>query len=134
MDKIHHPHNDALVVTLQITNFDIKRILIDQGSSFEIMYTGLFHKLRLKEEDLKPPNNPLVGFSGKIVRSKGKKTLPVWVGLVWPMTKFLVLKADSTYNAIMGRTWHHEKRAIPSTYHQNLRFPIEGGIFDVHEN
>ena len=36
------PHNDALVVTLKIGEYDMKRVLIDQGSSAEIMYPNLF--------------------------------------------------------------------------------------------
>ncbi|XP_028115618.1 uncharacterized protein LOC114313431 [Camellia sinensis] len=37
-ERIQTPHNDALVLTLRIEDFDIKRILIDQGSLVEIMY------------------------------------------------------------------------------------------------
>ena len=36
------PHNDALVVTLRIGEYDMKRVLIDQGSGAEIMYPNLF--------------------------------------------------------------------------------------------
>lgn len=32
------PHNDPLVVTLRIENFDVRRVLIDQGSFAEVMY------------------------------------------------------------------------------------------------
>ena len=35
---IHLPHEDALVVTLRIANFDIKRILIDNGSSVNVLF------------------------------------------------------------------------------------------------
>ena len=31
-------HNDALVVTLRISGYDVKRVMIDQGSAVEIMY------------------------------------------------------------------------------------------------
>ena len=31
-------HNDALVVTLRIGGYDVKRVLVDQGSAVEIMY------------------------------------------------------------------------------------------------
>jgi hypothetical protein len=32
------PHNDPLVVTLRIGNYDVQRVLIDQGSFAEVMY------------------------------------------------------------------------------------------------
>ena len=30
------PHNDALVVTIRIDGYDVKRVLVDQGSETEI--------------------------------------------------------------------------------------------------
>ena len=32
------PHNDALVITLRIGGYDVKRVLVDQGSAVEVMY------------------------------------------------------------------------------------------------
>ena len=39
-DKIGiiQPYDDALVVTLQIGGYDVKRVMVDQGSAAEIMY------------------------------------------------------------------------------------------------
>ena len=39
-DKLRtiQPHDDALVVTLRISGYDVKRVMIDQGSAVEIMY------------------------------------------------------------------------------------------------
>ena len=36
------PHDDALVVTLRIRGYDVKRVLVDQGSAVEVMYPGLY--------------------------------------------------------------------------------------------
>ena len=46
------PHNDALVVTLRIGGYDVKRVMIDQGSVVEIMYPDLYKGLGLKPESL----------------------------------------------------------------------------------
>ena len=35
------PHNNALVVTLRIGGYDVKRVMVDQGSSAEIMPSEL---------------------------------------------------------------------------------------------
>ena len=42
-DKIEtiQPHDNALVITLRIGGYDVKRVLVDQGSAIEIMYTNL---------------------------------------------------------------------------------------------
>ena len=46
------PHDDALVVTLRIWGYDVRRVLVDQGSAVEIMYPDLYKELNLKLEDL----------------------------------------------------------------------------------
>ena len=65
------PHDDALVVTLRISGYDVKMVLIDQGSAVEIMYLDLYKGLGLKPENLTAYYSPLVSFKGKMVVSKG---------------------------------------------------------------
>ena len=64
-------HDDALVTTLQIGGYDVKRVMMDQGSAAEIMYLDLYKGLNLKVEDLTPYSSPLVSFEGKIILPKG---------------------------------------------------------------
>ena len=52
-------HGDALVVTLRIGGYDVKRVLVDQGTAVEVMYPDLYKGLRLKPEDLTSYNFPL---------------------------------------------------------------------------
>ena len=72
-DKIGtiYPHDDALVITLRIGGYDVKRVMMDQGSAAEIMYLDLYKGLNLKVEDLTPYSSPLVSFEGKIILPKG---------------------------------------------------------------
>ena len=78
-DKIGtiQPHDNALVIILRIGGYDVKRVMVDQGSAAEIMYPDLFKGLNLKTEDLTPYNSPLVSFEGKIIIPKGQIRLPV---------------------------------------------------------
>ena len=65
------PPDDALVVTLRIVGYDVRRVLVDQGSVVEIMYPDLYKGLNLKSEDLTTYESPLVSFEGKAVIPKG---------------------------------------------------------------
>ena len=65
------PHDDALVVTLRIGGYDVKRVMNDQGSATDIMYPDLYRGLNLKPENLTAYSSPLVSFEGKMVVSKG---------------------------------------------------------------
>ena len=71
------PHDDALVVTIKIGGYDVKRVLVDQGSRAEIMYPDLYKGLNLKLEDLTSYDSPLMGFDGKVVIPKGQIRLSV---------------------------------------------------------
>lgn len=70
-------HNYALVVTLQIGGYDVKRILVDQGSGTEIMYLDLNRRLKLKLEDLQKYDLSLVGYDERMVIPRGMICLTV---------------------------------------------------------
>ena len=64
-------HDDALVIILKIGGYDVKIVLLDQGSSAKIMYLDLYRGLNLTTEDLIAYNSLLVSFEGKVVIHKG---------------------------------------------------------------
>ena len=80
LEGMIQPHDDALVVTAQISGFLVKRLMIDQGSGADVMYRDLFRGLRLRKEDLMKHTSPLVGFNGKVVVPEGQISLPVIMG------------------------------------------------------
>ena len=56
-----------MVITIKIGGYDVKRVLVDQGSKAEIMYLDLYEGLNLKPEDLERYDSPLIGFDGRMV-------------------------------------------------------------------
>ena len=78
-DKIRtiQPHDDALLITLRIGDYDVKRVMVDDGSIAEIMYPDLYKGLKLKPKDLMPYSSPLMSFNGKLVIPKGTIRLPI---------------------------------------------------------
>ena len=77
---VKQPHNDPLVIMLTIEGFNTKRILVDNGSSADIIYLPVFQQLKLDPGRLRPFDSPLVSFNGDRVYPKGKVTLTVIVG------------------------------------------------------
>lgn len=57
-----HPYNDALVVTLKIGDFQVRRILVDQGSSYDIMYVRYYKEIGLCKDDIEQSDSLMVGF------------------------------------------------------------------------
>ena len=48
--RLHHPHDDALVVSLQVEDYNMHRILIDNGSSADILYYPAFQQMKIDKE------------------------------------------------------------------------------------
>ena len=96
------PHDDALVVTLRIGRYDVRRVMVDQGSAADIMYPDLYKGLGLKSKPLTTYSSPLVSFEGRMVIPKGQIRLPVQAGTDVVKVDFIVVDVFSPYTAIMG--------------------------------
>ena len=127
-DKIGtiQPHDDALVVMLRIEGYDVKRVMLDQGSSAEIMYPVLYKGLNLRPEDLTAYDSPLVSFDRKVVIPRGQIKLPMQVGSEVVEVDFIVVDAYSPYIAIVARPWLHALGAVSSTLHQKVKYHSKG--------
>ena len=105
--RLHHPHDDTLVVRIQVGDYNTHRVLVDNGSFTNILYYPAFQQMRIERERLVPTNAPLVGFRGTRVYPFNVVTFPITIGdYPQQITKdvtFLVVDYSSAYNAILGR-------------------------------
>ncbi|GAV86790.1 hypothetical protein CFOL_v3_30216, partial [Cephalotus follicularis] len=103
--RLHH--DDPVVVTLQVELLTMKRILIDSGSSADILFKHVFDQLRIMADQLRPVKTSLVGFAGDMVHPLGSINLSVVASTTTRQTQvqmtFLVVDTPSPYNAIVGR-------------------------------
>jgi hypothetical protein len=81
-------------------------VLVDTGSSADILYKSIFDQTGLTTHDLSPEWTPLISFSGDTLYSMGTVSLEVQFGrgscTVTLKLAFLVVEASSAYNAILG--------------------------------
>lgn len=127
MEGVTFPHSDALVLSIPIQHKMVRRVLVDQGSSAEILYYIAFKALGFTKDHLSLVDVPLVGFTGIPVYPVGKIVLPVFADLVQLDMEFIVVNSPSPNNAILGRNWMHDMKAVASTLHQCVRFIGEFG-------
>ena len=132
-DKIRtiQPHDDAMMITFRIWRYDVKRVMVDQGSAAEIMYPDLYKGLNLRAEDLTPYNSPLVSFEGKIITPNGQIRLPMQTDSEVVEVDFIVVVAYSAYTAIVAKPWLHTLGAVSSTLHQKVKYSSKGQIKEI---
>ncbi|XP_059649891.1 uncharacterized protein LOC132295599 [Cornus florida] len=120
--RVQIPHEDPLVVNLTVTECLVRIVLIDPGSSANIMPRVTFDRLEIKPEELKCTGNPLLGFDGKRVESIGTVELLVRAAERELIESFVVVKIHPSYNLLMGRGWIHKK---PSPGMNGEELPVQ---------
>ncbi|XP_075087569.1 uncharacterized protein LOC142169585 [Nicotiana tabacum] len=124
------PHNDALVISLVIHDTNIKRFLIDPGSSVNIILLRVVNEM-LMGDRVVPKARSLSGFDNSTVITKGEIELSTYAEGVIKETKFQVIDTDMAYNVILGRPWIHDMDVVPSTLHQVIKFPSKWGVQQI---
>ena len=130
--RLHHPHDDALVVNIRVGDYNVHWVLVDNGSSADILYYLAFQQMGIDRTRLIRTNAPLVGFGGTRVFPLGVVTLSVMVGdypqQIMKDVTFLVVDCSSAYNGILERPTLNSWKAATSTYHLMIKFPTNYGI------
>lgn len=129
-------HQDALVITAKVGTNTVKKILVDNGSSLDILHHNAYSRMDLGERKISHAKDiPLYGFTGNEVKVVGVIDLPVLFGSSpcqsWQLVKFHVVNAASSYNAILWRTTLTALKAVTSITHLKMKFPTEFGIGEV---
>ncbi|KAK1357421.1 hypothetical protein POM88_050677 [Heracleum sosnowskyi] len=119
LEGVKFPHDDPLVIIHVIGNSETKRVLVDNGASVDILFHDAFIKMGYIGSQLTPSNMPIYGFNGVESKVEGTIQLPMIIGqgskTTTQMLNFLVIKATSTYNVILGRTGLHAFKDVAST-------------------
>ena len=70
-EGVEFPHQDALVISATIADFEVKRVLVDGGSSADILFAEAFDQMLISLGRLTPAMTPLLGLGGHPVRALG---------------------------------------------------------------
>ena len=118
-----------------MANNKVHKILVDNGSSVDILYYQAFQKMGLKVSNIKPSSNPVYGFTGDSITPVGVISLPMTMGdyprQSYVMADFLVIDQPSAFNAVLGRPSLRALKVITSIYHLLMKFPIPNSVGQV---
>ncbi|XP_017438478.1 uncharacterized protein LOC108344556 [Vigna angularis] len=124
-------HDDPMVITADIARYEVRKVLIDQGNSVNILYWNTFLKMDMSEDLIAPFNEQIVGFPGERVDTRGYLDLRTRLGTGREARElrvsFLLVEANTSYNALLGRPCLNAFGAIVSTPHLAMKFPTKRG-------
>jgi hypothetical protein len=123
------PNTDPLVIKVRIDVNNVERVLIDTGSSTDVIYKNLWQKM--KNIKIREIENPVVGWNNQESWPLGITTLNVKLGTKSVPIDFVVMDVETSYNAILGREWIAAMKAVTSTIHQKLKFVCPEGVVTV---
>jgi len=132
--------DDPMVITVEIENFAVMKMLVNQESSVDILYWKTFKKLQIFESRVQHYEDQIVGFSGERVSTRGYIDLYTKFGEGKTGSKtiqirYLLVKANTSYNILLGRPSLNQLGTIVSTPHLAMKFPsLMGDVITVHVN
>ncbi|GAU39246.1 hypothetical protein TSUD_396930 [Trifolium subterraneum] len=125
-------HNLALHISV-ICKFDsLSNVLVDTGSSLNVMSKITLDKLAYRGAPLRPSALIVKAFDGSRKSVIGEIDLPISVGPYEFQITFQVMDIRASYSCLLGRPWIHEAGAVTSTLDQKLKFVREGKLVIVN--
>jgi len=122
------PHdNDQVVISAVTAGRKVHRVLVDQGSSADVMFWTIFNKLQLSHDMLRPYGGCLYDFTGDQVEVRGylelRTTFTDGTASRTKSMRYLVVNASSAYNMLLGIPTLNRLGAVPSTRHMKMKLP-----------
>ena len=132
LEGCQHSHDNPLVVRAVVANKTVHRVLIDNGSSADIIFASAFDKMGIGREKLEPFNTHLQEFSGEKVLPLGSIQLVLTLReprfQAMTTARLLIVDASSAYNMLLGRPSLNAIKVIPSAHHMMIKFPTIHGV------
>jgi len=122
------PHdNDPVVILVVTIGRRVHRVLIDQGSSTDVMFWSTSNKLKLSPDQLRPYENILYSFAGDQVKVRGhvelRTTITNGTTSRTVNIRYLVVNAPSAYNILLGRPALNRSSGLDEAREYEVAFP-----------
>jgi hypothetical protein len=135
-NRIPNPGQYPLVVDPIIGNARFSKVLMDGGSSLNILYAHTLRLLGIGLDQLRPSTTTFHGVApGKRVQPLGQIDLPVWFGMPDNFRKetltFEVVGFRGAYHAILGRSCYAKFMAVPNYTYHKMKMLGPNGVITV---
>ena len=121
----------ALHITTKVKDCTLPKVLIDNGSSLNVMPLSTLMRLPIDRSYMKHTKTMVRAFDGTRMEMIGEIEIEVQIGPCTFNIEFQVMDISPFYNCLLGRPWIHIAGAVSSTVHQKIKFITEGQLVFV---
>ena len=121
----------ALYIITKVKNCTLPKVLIDNGSSLNVMPLSTLMRLPVGRSYMKHSRTIVMAFDGTKRKVTREIEIVVQIGPCTFNIEFQVMDISPSYDYLLGRPWIHMTRAVPSTLHQKIKFVTEGQLVSV---
>ena len=116
----------ALHITTKVKDYTLYKVLIDNGSSLNVMPLSTLMRLPVDRSYMKHTHTMVRAFDDTRREVTGEIEIEMQIGPCTFKVEFQVMDISPSYNCLLERPWIHIAGAIPSILHQKIKFVIEG--------
>ena len=121
----------ALHIMTKVKHCTLPKVLIDNGSSLNVMSLSTLMRLPIDRSYMKYTKIVVRAFDDTRQEVTREIEIEVQIGLCIFNVEFQVMDISPSYNCLLGRPWIHIAGAILSTLHQKIKFVIEGRLVNI---
>ncbi|XP_024035603.1 uncharacterized protein LOC112096410 [Citrus clementina] len=131
-EGILYPHEDALVIKATVASKKFDWILIDTGSSVDVLFKSTLEEMGIADRKLEHTNTSLKGFGGGKLVPLGVVELPITIGSSpterTMILDFVVVDEEGPYQMILGRPFLRMSKAVLSNHYLALKYRVNGVV------
>ncbi|XP_018461456.1 uncharacterized protein LOC108832473 [Raphanus sativus] len=117
------PHDDALIITIELAGAVFSKVLIDSGCVANLLSHDTLERINRPDLAINKYAPPLYSVGGgSRVPLLRNIAIVVKTYDLEQETEFSVMHDLSPFDAVLGRPWLQQMKAVPSIYHQCVKF------------
>ena len=117
MEVGYPDHRRPLYLAASINQIPIKKSLVNTGASVNLIPLSTLQAVGISERKIQGCLMEVTGFDGRGEYTADHIQLWLKVGPIASLARFHVVKTEVSYHMLLGRSWLHKYRLVPSTYH-----------------
>ena len=124
-------HVRSLFINVACSGHRVSSVLLDNGSALNVYPLVIAFVLGFSPTDFEPSTQTVRAYDGTQRTVMGTLSTRVMIRPISYSILFQVLRIQSTFNLLLGRSWIHEAGVIPSSLHQKVKFIHEGRVIMI---